>query len=74
MRKLSLSLEELTVDSFETTDGANGRGTVLGRGGSPDYSPYCYPTQLPEDPTCAESCSCDGQCPDTGGTVGTTAA
>ena len=58
MRKLRLSLKELSIDSFDTTAAdAGGRGTVLGRG---DYSPLCIPTHVASDPTCAETCpSCD---------------
>ena len=65
MRKLSLSLEELAVESFATTaDDANRGGTVLARAAEtgaepPCNSPLCGPTPLS---MCDDTCdaSCDG--------------
>jgi hypothetical protein len=54
-KKLSLELEALAVDSFETSTATDGNGTVYGHDGSagcqptpPDYAPC----------TCYDSCLC----------------
>jgi hypothetical protein len=49
-KKLSLDLANLRVDSFETVDGAEGRGTVQGLGGSD-----CYTYSCPPNGTCGAS-------------------
>jgi hypothetical protein len=68
MRKLTLNLESLAVQSFETTPGdGGGRGTVLGRGGAvagPGVVPRdTYPNGCPS-PLCVDTplASCDGSC------------
>jgi len=69
MRKLTLDIDQLQVDSFDT-DGANGRrGTVRGR--DTIYTEWCtgYPDcgvskprcQTPYD-TCFGSCGCTEGC------------
>lgn len=69
MRKLSLDLEALAVQSFETTPpDAGGRGTVLGRGGVDVGVPFprqTYPHGCPS-PLCVDTplASCDGSCGD----------
>jgi hypothetical protein len=75
VRKLTLNLESLAVQSFETTpEDDGGRGTVLGRGGvavpRDTYpngcpSPLCMDTPLAScDGSCGNSCydSCNGSC------------
>lgn len=70
MRKLSLNLEALSVQSFETTPAeAAARGTVLGRGVVNDGVAYPYPHQqtYPQgcpSPLCVDTplASCDGTC------------
>jgi hypothetical protein len=60
MRKLTLDLDSLAVQSFETTpDGAAARGTV--RGEAAEATPYC------QSPVCllTEQPSCKGTCEDT---------
>lgn len=55
MKKLSLSLDDLEVDSFQTAGDGQGEGTVFGK----------------EDCTCPTACSCpgcptcDATCPET---------
>jgi hypothetical protein len=60
--KLSLNLEDLTVDTFDTTAPRREKGTVFGE------QCTCY-TQCtcPGCPTCYASCngSCDATCPAT---------
>ncbi len=64
--KIRLSLDELAVDSFETTEAARLKGTVVGEqcscGGSCPGQATCDPTcpQTCDDYTCANSC--DGTC------------
>ncbi|MFL5386048.1 MAG: hypothetical protein ACJ8GN_26330 [Longimicrobiaceae bacterium] len=53
-KKLSLELEALAVDSFETSAAAGGRGTVHGRDGDPEPTPPEYEA----DCTCYDSCLC----------------
>ena len=63
MKKLRLHLEDLLIDSFDTTTPAKSKGTVFGE------QCTCY-TQCtcPGCPTCYESCngscavSCNGSC------------
>lgn len=76
MKKLALRLEELRVESFETTPGADAarRGTVRGHGmvpaggvqpGDDDMSPLCVPSEWETCPdTCKASCggTCDRSC------------
>lgn len=58
MRKLSLHLEELVVESFSTTDAARGRGTVRGMDSVTIDQDSCV--------TCAPTCAtCGGTCPNT---------
>ena len=68
MRKVRLVLEELTVDSFDTTPlAAERRGTVHGQGVAP-AEPYSYPQcqTYPNcpSPLCVDTplASCDGSC------------
>lgn len=70
MRKLTLDVEALSVQSFETTPAdAIARGTVLGRGaiGGVDvaypYPQQTYPNGCPS-PLCVDTpmASCDGSC------------
>ncbi|HYR10043.1 MAG TPA: hypothetical protein VEQ60_19875 [Longimicrobium sp.] len=62
MTKLKLRLDDLRVDSFDTTRPAREKGTVLGQ---QDTLPnHCYPSY---QPSCGVSCTggtCDGEtCP-----------
>jgi hypothetical protein len=69
MRKLTLDIDKLEVDSFDTGN-AKGRGTV--RGNDTIYTEWCtgYPDcgvskpncQTPAD-TCYGSCGCTNGCP-----------
>jgi hypothetical protein len=64
MRKLTLNLDSLAVQSFETTpEDAAGRGTVLGRGIAVGYPAQTYPYGCPS-PLCMDTplASCDGSC------------
>ena len=67
MRKLTLNLESLSVQSFETTHAeAGARGTVMGRGvgvGVIDVPRQTYPQGCPS-PLCVDTplASCDGSC------------
>jgi len=68
MRKLTLKLDELAVDSFDTAGANSGRGTVQGNDtvqtewctGYPDCisKPQCH---TPHD-TCYGSCGCTNGC------------
>jgi hypothetical protein len=68
MRKLTLQIDSLQVESFDTGENG-GRGTVRGNDtvvtefctGYPDCvsKPYC---QTPKD-TCFQSCGCTNGCP-----------
>lgn len=51
-KKLTLELEALAVDSFETSPGAGGRGTVQGQEVEPTPPVYAAPC------TCYASCLC----------------
>lgn len=78
MKKLKLGLEELAVESFDTTPAHRERGTVVGEQctcptactcpGCPtcdNTCPYtCDDQTCPACPTCAESCG--GTCPGQG--------
>ena len=56
--KLSLNLEDLSVESFDTTSGQKAKGTVFGE------QCTCYTNcTCPGCPTC--DASCDGTCGDT---------
>ncbi len=56
MKKLKLNLEDLKVESFETTDNdTNTKGTVVGNSGTchlPSW--YCMPDSAPF--TCVDGC------------------
>ena len=52
-KKLSLELDALTVDSFETSPAGSARGTVRGRE-SEEETELC----IPADCTCVDSCLC----------------
>jgi hypothetical protein len=75
MRKVKLQVEELAVESFETS-AAHGRGTVIGAQVGA-VAPYPEPNTYPEcpSPLCVDTplASCDGSCrpgcvaPDPGG-------
>ncbi len=59
MRKLTLNLEDLSVDSFDTTATHRPKGTVFGE------QCTCYTNcTCPGCPTCAASCNgtCDASC------------
>ncbi|HYR07547.1 MAG TPA: hypothetical protein VEQ60_07255 [Longimicrobium sp.] len=58
--KLTLKLEDLSVDSFATSPAEQARGTVLGE------QCTCY-TRCPEDPTCGGQASCVNTCAGTCG-------
>jgi hypothetical protein len=67
MRKVKLIVEDLTVESFETSQ-PHGRGTVHGHfvgndgAAAPIYAPQSYP-ECPS-PLCQDTplASCDGSC------------
>jgi hypothetical protein len=67
MRKMKLVLEQLAVESFQTS-AAHGYGTVLGRMPDVDIIPYAdaNPNTYPEcpSPLCVDTplASCDGSC------------
>ncbi|WP_420128325.1 hypothetical protein [Longimicrobium sp.] len=77
MRKLSLKLEDLTVDSFDTTVTHKAKGTVFGEQctcytqctcpGCPTCDHTCAYTcddqTCPACPTCAASCNGTCNCP-----------
>ena len=71
MRKLTLELESLAVESFETTEAADGRGTVAGHQLTTRSRVTCYPNfTCPEcayPDTDAWTCAgtCNNTCPDT---------
>jgi hypothetical protein len=75
MNKLRLHLEELAVESFDTSAGVREKGTVVGEEGPctcPNVTcaascPYtcaytCDDATCPQCPTCAQSCNgtCEG--------------
>lgn len=63
MKKLSLSLDALEVQSFSTSEGTAVRGTVRA-----EQDCTCYTCTCPDCHTCAETCpqtcweSCNGTC------------
>lgn len=59
MHKLTLAMDDLRVESFDTTSAPKEKGTVLGEQFT--YAGSCY------DPTCAgfNTCTCGESCPDT---------
>lgn len=66
MKKLTLRLDDLTVDSFETSSKARMQGTVRGFGdstgcsyGSPNYTQCDFTCEFP----CGESGECTPTCP-----------
>lgn len=66
-KKLTLNLEDLAVESFETTQPAGRRGTVRGLGGMSDTTCFQDICTCPtgsgytcHEPTC--EASCDGNC------------
>jgi hypothetical protein len=60
--KLTLKLEDLSVDSFETTLKQKARGTVFGE--QCTCWTYCGQNTCPGCPTCGASCNgtCDASC------------
>jgi hypothetical protein len=68
MKKLALNLEELAVESFETSRGLDRRGTVYGLSESTEAQIIC--TCASDNGTCDDSCeggcgscySCNGTC------------
>lgn len=59
MKKLSLEIETLAVDSFQTTAGATpGAGTVHGHSGHGGDDPMPTPPVAIDNCTCAASCPC----------------
>jgi hypothetical protein len=76
MKKLKLQMEDLRVDSFDTTSAEKGKGTVFGE------QCTCY-TQCtcPGCPSCGATCpytcdddTCAGSCPAPGNTCANTCA
>ena len=70
MKKLSLQLEELAVESFETGDAPDPRGTVHGHGDSSNCSydsPMYTQCRLSCMYECGESADCTPACPGGGG-------
>jgi hypothetical protein len=71
MEKLKLRLDDLRVDTFDTTALEKEKGTVVG--GQQPCTCYTYCATCPGCPTCVNSCngsceySCNGTCPDTCG-------
>jgi hypothetical protein len=61
MKKLALRLDDLAVDSFDTSAPADGRGTVRGYGDSTDCS-YGSPNYTNCDRTCHYPCAESGEC------------
>ncbi|HEX5870928.1 MAG TPA: hypothetical protein VFY65_10950 [Longimicrobium sp.] len=59
MKKLTLRLDDLTVEGFSTTPPANGRGTVHGEQGT--FPTYCTCVHATCDPTCW---TCEATCDD----------
>ena len=71
--KLKLNLDELTIDSFDTTSRESGRGTVVGEEQCTCWT-QCGQNTCPGCPTCGETCNanvytcayscdtCDGSC------------
>jgi hypothetical protein len=57
--KLKLNLDELTIDSFDTTAGEKGRGTVMGEEQCTCWT-QCGQNTCPGCPTC--DASCNGTC------------
>jgi hypothetical protein len=72
-RKLTLRLEDLTVDSFRTSPGEPAKGTVIGEQCTCPTActcPGCYTCDATCPATCYNTCddytcaeSCDGACP-----------
>jgi hypothetical protein len=60
--KLTLKLDDLSVDSFETTIKQKARGTVFGE--QCTCWTYCGQNTCPGCPTCGASCNgtCDASC------------
>ena len=56
MRKLSLNLDDLQVDTFDTTVRPKGKGTVFGE--QCTCWTYCGRNTCPGCPTCDASCNC----------------
>lgn len=60
MSKLTLRLDDLRVDTFDTTPAERGRGTVFGQ------QCTCYTVcTCPGCPTCDGTCPADPSCADT---------
>jgi hypothetical protein len=61
MKKTTLDVDALRVESFETADGRGGRGTVLAHDGGCTVSPYpsCVRT-CGNQPACTEDVCRDG--------------
>jgi hypothetical protein len=65
--KLKLNLDELTIDSFDTTANENARGTVVGEEQCTCWT-ACGQNTCPGCPTCDASCNgtcgatCAGSC------------
>jgi hypothetical protein len=62
MKKLTLTLDDLRVDSFHTSDGRQEKGTVFGEECTCQTNCTC-----PGCPTCDRTCpnTCNVSCPDT---------
>lgn len=60
--KLKLNLDDLGVDTFDTTATAKGKGTVFGE--QCTCYTYCGQNTCPGCPTCGGSCNgtCDASC------------
>jgi hypothetical protein len=64
MKKLTLNLEHLKVESFETDRAPGSRGTVQANSGSlePTGRGVCNPTLITGCLTCPIDCTADGTC------------
>jgi hypothetical protein len=62
MKKLTLTLDDLRVDSFHTSDRRHEKGTVFGEECTCQTNCTC-----PGCPSCGQTCpnTCDVSCPDT---------
>jgi hypothetical protein len=58
MKKLQLDLSDLRVESFQSSEQAEPRGTVQGHASSPYVT--CYYTDCGNPGTCAANMTCDG--------------
>lgn len=64
MKPVRFSLDDLNVESFYTTDSADGekRGTVVGYTDEPETIVACAPDESEATPTCIWHVTCDQSC------------